>query len=272
MKCSGETETLHQLVHDTKQKSENHELICEDSWTNLYLGFPATFHFFSYSVHRLHSKLWRIPAMPIALELKREVTNYTWSPRCPGPPPAGSWRRPPVSAGTWGGWWACAPARAYSAGRSRTLGWSHHHPAARSGCSGSGAQHWTGSWWWCCWGSRRCCWGSWRRCWESWPAVLRRWAGDRTVLLGYLAYSNTKKWINTVRSDPNMYCKCWIWTDQWPCYTLVHMLKLNWPYYTTIYVVSDLSIIFVVSCLSIMHICCIFPGHTIYSICKKKSH
>ena len=44
MKCSGETEILHQLVHDTTRKSESHELIRVVSWTYCiqeFLGCPA---------------------------------------------------------------------------------------------------------------------------------------------------------------------------------------------------------------------------------------
>ena len=51
-----ETEILHESVHDTTWKLESLELIRVVSWTYLctvvlYLGFPATFHFFSYSIY-----------------------------------------------------------------------------------------------------------------------------------------------------------------------------------------------------------------------------
>ena len=53
MKCRGDTEILHELVHDTLRKLEKQKLIRVVSWTNswsTYLGVPATFHFFSNSV------------------------------------------------------------------------------------------------------------------------------------------------------------------------------------------------------------------------------
>ena len=61
MKCSGDSEILRELVHDTTRKSEKHELIRVISWTNpcsQYLGFPATLYFLSNSEAANNPHAW----------------------------------------------------------------------------------------------------------------------------------------------------------------------------------------------------------------------
>ena len=55
MQCGGETEIIHELVHDTARKYENHELIRVVSWTNSWSISVSPLHFISFWTVHVHS-------------------------------------------------------------------------------------------------------------------------------------------------------------------------------------------------------------------------
>ena len=58
MKHSGETEVLHELVHDNTRKSESHELIyVVVSWTNSCSISVSTLHFISFLTVQISSRI-----------------------------------------------------------------------------------------------------------------------------------------------------------------------------------------------------------------------